>query len=156
MSGVDADDLVKRDTKVNIVVSKGPEPISVPNFTGQSSGSATSGLRGRGFLVRVVYDYSDDVDEGRVITQYPSGGTRFRGDTISITVSNGPETVNVPDVIGKHRDNAEKALKSAGFKVSTSGSGNFIVTDQSPSDGDDAKVGSTVKISGDSEEDETP
>jgi serine/threonine-protein kinase len=156
MSGVDAGDLVKRDTKVNIVVSKGPEPIAVPNFAGQSSGSATSGLRGRGFLVRVVYAYSDDVDEGRVISQYPSSGTRFRGDTISITVSNGPETVNVPDVIGKHRDNAKKALESAGFKVSTSGSGNFIVTDQNPSDGDDAKIGSTVEISGSSEDDETP
>ena len=155
MSGVDSGDMVKRDTKINIVVSKGPEPISVPNFAGQSSGSAISGLRGRGFLVRTVYDYSDRVDKGRVISQYPSGGTRFRGDTISITVSNGPESIEVPNVIGKHRDNAKKALESKGFKVSTSGSGNFIVTDQSPSDGDDAKIGSTVKISGDSEEDDT-
>jgi serine/threonine-protein kinase len=152
MSGVDAGDLVKRDTRVNIVVSKGPEPIAVPNFSGQSSGSAISGLRGRGFLVRVLSDYSDNVDKGRVISQYPSGGTRFRGDTISITVSKGPESVRVPDVIGKHRNSAKDKLESAGFKVSTSGSGNFIVTDQNPSDGDDAKIGSTVKISGDSEE----
>jgi beta-lactam-binding protein with PASTA domain len=154
MSGVDAGDLVKRDTRVNIVVSKGPEPINVPNFTGQSSSSATSGLRNRGFLVRIVTDYSDRVDKGRVISQFPSGGTRFRGDTISITVSNGPENIEVPDVIGKSRDSAKRTLERAGFKVSTSGSGNFTVTDQSPSDGDDAKIGSTVKISGDSEDDE--
>jgi serine/threonine-protein kinase len=157
MSGVDSGDLVKRDTKVNIVVSKGPEPIAVQNFTGQTSGSATSGLRGRGFLVRVVYAYSDDVDEGRVISQYPSGGTRFRGDTISITVSNGPETIEVPDVIGKHVDNAKKAIEAAGLKASVSGSNGDIVTSQSPSDGDEVKRGSTVKITGepeDSSEDE--
>jgi beta-lactam-binding protein with PASTA domain len=154
MSGVNAGDLVKRDTKVDIVVSKGPEPVDVPNFTGQSSGTATSGLRGRGFLVRIVYAYSDRVDKGRVISQFPSGGTRFRGDTISITVSNGPETVRVPDVIGKHRDNAEDAIESAGLKVSSSGSGNFIVTDQSPSDGDEVKRGTTIRISGEPEEEE--
>ncbi len=153
MSGVDAGDLVKRDTKVNIVVSKGPEPIAVPNFAGQSSGSATSGLRGRGFLVRTVYDYSDDVDEGRVISQYPSSGTRFRGDTITITVSNGPENIEVPDVIGKSVNSAKDKLEDAGFKVSTSGSG--TVDDQNPSGGDDAKIGSTVKITA-SEEEEPP
>jgi serine/threonine protein kinase/beta-lactam-binding protein with PASTA domain len=143
LSGVDAGQLVKRDTKVNIVVSKGPEPVAVPNFTGQSSGSASSGLRGRGFLVRIVYAYSDDVDKGRVISQSPSGGTRFRGDTITINVSNGPEEIDVPDVTGDQCDDAKDELKSAGFKVSASGSGN--VTNQSPSD--TAKVGSTIDIS---------
>lgn len=154
MSGVNAGDLVRRDTKINIVVSKGPEPVDVPNFTGQSSGTASAGLRNRGFLVRVVYAYSDDVNEGRVISQSPSGGTRFRGDTISITVSNGPETIEVPDVVGKTIDDAKDRLESAGFKVSASGDGDYIVTSQSPSDGDDAKRGTTVRISGEPDDDE--
>jgi beta-lactam-binding protein with PASTA domain/serine/threonine protein kinase len=156
MSGVEAGDLVKRDTRVNIVVSKGPEPINVPNFTGQSSGTATSGLRGRGFLVRIVTDYSDRVDKGRVISQFPSGGIRYRGDTITITVSNGPENIEVPNVVGKSVDSAKDKLEDAGFKVSTSGSG--TVDHQSPGGGDDAKRGSTIKItaSEDDEEEDTP
>lgn len=152
LKNVSAGDRLKRATRVDFVVSKGPEPIAVPNFTGRTKGSALSGLRGRGFLVRILTAYSDTVDLDDVISQSPSGGTRFRGDTITITVSRGPALVRVPKVTGDDMDSAATTLEDAGFNVNTSGDSNGTVKSQSPSGGSMAKPGSTVTIVGQSNE----
>ena len=47
----------------------------------------------------------------------PDSGTLFRGDTITVVVSKGPDLVQVPDVRGKQESEAKAILESAGFKV---------------------------------------
>ena len=140
--------LVKRNTVVDLVVSKGRKPITIANYTGKRESEAKAGLDKAGFKVAVNRSYSDDVDKGRVISQSPNKGKGFKNDTITIKVSRGPEFIKVPNVEGKKRNEAEKILKGAGFKVHAFGPGNFTVQAQTPGPDKKAKIGSSVTIAG--------
>ena len=140
--------LVKRDTVVDLVVSKGRKPIDITNYTGKRESEAKAGLERAGFEVKVERSYSDDVDKGRVISQSPNSGTGFKKDTITINVSRGPEAIKVPNVVGKLRNDATKVLKDAGFQVRAFGPGNFSVKAQTPKADTKAKIGSSVTIAG--------
>ena len=63
-------------------------------------------------------------------------------------VSRGPETIDVPDVLGERRTTAQKILEDAGFKVRAFGPGNFTVRAQTPRADAEAKPGSSVTIAG--------
>ena len=143
LAGVKVGDRLRRNARVSFVVSKGREPIDVVNTTGQTRGGAFATLQNLGFAVAVRQAYSDQVAAGRVISQTPSGGTHYRGDTITITVSLGPEEVDVPNVVGQDCDSGDDEL-SKWFDVERSGGDGPIVS-QSPPSGK-AKVGSTVTI----------
>jgi serine/threonine-protein kinase len=69
--------------------------------------------------VNVVQSSSSSVDKGHVISSNPSAGTSAdKGSTVTITVSTGPASVSVPNVVGYDESSAETALKNAGFDVS--------------------------------------
>jgi len=62
--------------------------------------------------------YSDDVDKDKVALESPDAGARAgTGDSVTITVSKGPQLFEVPDVTGKKEGDAKKILQAAGFKV---------------------------------------
>ena len=143
LTGVEVGDRLRRNARVSFVVSKGREPIQVVNTAGQTRANAYYTLQNRGFAVAVRQDYSDRVAEGRVISQYPSSGTQYRGDTITITVSLGPEEVDVPNVVGESCDSGDDEL-SKWFDVERKG-GDGKIIGQNPSGGE-AKIGSTVTI----------
>nr|WP_202388177.1 Stk1 family PASTA domain-containing Ser/Thr kinase [Nocardioides flavescens] len=104
-------------TIVDLVVSKGRKPIKVGDWVGDPVDEARSTLQDRGLQVQTSEQYSDDVAEGLVISQSPPDGTLYRGDTVTLTVSRGPELVQVPNVIGYGTDAAVDALEGAGFEV---------------------------------------
>ena len=143
LSGVKVGDRLRRNARVSFVVSKGREPIQVVNTAGQTRANAYYTLQNKGFAVAVRQDYSDRVAEGRVISQWPNSGTKYRGDTITITVSLGPEEVDVPNVVGEDCDSGDDEL-SKWFDVERNG-GDGKIIGQNPSGGE-AKVGSTVTI----------
>jgi serine/threonine-protein kinase len=143
LSGVEVGDRLRRNARVSFVVSKGREPIEVVNTAGQTRGGAYQTLQNRGFAVAVNQAYSDSVAAGVVISQSPSSGTQYRGDTITITVSLGPEEVDVPSVVGENCDSGDDEL-SKWFDIERVGGDGTIVA-QNPSGGS-AKVGSTVTI----------
>ncbi len=131
-------------------LSKGSEKVSIPNVVGMTQATATSKLESAGFSVNVASSTSDDVDKGNVIKQSDTG-TAKKGSTITITVSSGPSSVEVPNVVGKTQSDASAALEKAGFKYdvqTTAGpaasKGNVIK--QSPSSGTSAKKGDTITI----------
>lgn len=88
--------------------------------------------------------------KGTIIDQKPaSGDSGFRGDTVTVTVSAGPELITVPDVTGKKRDEAERILTDAGFTVETKEylDGFFgLVRFQDVNAGEQIPKGSTVTI----------
>ena len=87
--------LQKGDT-ITIVISKGPEALSVPNIIGYSLNDAKKILADSGLnLVTASYDYSDIRSEGTIINQSPVGGTTDinKGDSINVIVSKGPKPV---------------------------------------------------------------
>lgn len=106
-------------TGVDLVVSAGPAPIEVPDVTGDPVEQATSVLEEAGFTVEVDPErvFHDDVPEGAVASQSPQDGTGFRGDTVRLVVSQGPETVEVPSLIGMQFTQAESVLTDLGLEV---------------------------------------
>jgi serine/threonine-protein kinase len=141
-------DPLKRGTSVVLGVSKGQTPIEVKDYRGRPFAEAKAGLEDAGFKVKASEVFSDDVAEGSVVTQDPNDGTKFKGNTITLTVSKGPELIQVPDMVGHTRAYAEKMLKAAGFKVAAFGAGNFTVKAQTPSAGSERRKGSTITIVG--------
>ena len=62
-------------SEVTLVVSKGTQPVAVPNVVGQSRDSATSTLQSQGFAVDVNEQESTDATPGNVTSQNPTSGT---------------------------------------------------------------------------------
>lgn len=142
---------INHDSTVTITVSKGRQPIEIRDYTGSSGEVASGELRALGFAVDVKGTFSDTVPEGEVISQKPASGTGYKGDTITLTVSKGPELVEVPSVFGKQKDNAVKELEKAGFKIKVEvdalwGEVFGTVRAQSPAAGEKVKKGSTITI----------
>jgi serine/threonine-protein kinase len=103
---------VTKGTRVRLLVSRGPEQVTVPDVTGLSRESAEARLRDEGLEAAVEEEESDE-PEGDVISQNPAGGTEVpRGETVTITVSTGPPQVEVPDVVGLGEDQATSRLRS--------------------------------------------
>lgn len=142
---------LKRGESVDIVVSKGREPITVPDVSGTSVEDATKTLEDLDLVVKVAEaKHDNDVAEGRVISQDPATGTLFRGETVTIVPSKGPQMVTVPDVTRKQRPEAERILTAAGLKVKINrplGTGVFdTVHSQDPRAGTSVRIGTTVTL----------
>jgi serine/threonine-protein kinase len=139
-----------RNAAVTVLVSKGHQPVKVPNVVGSTPDAATAALQQLGFKVTRGPDgRSASVQTGQVmsVTPGPDAGAQAYGSTVTIVVSAGLPQVAVPDVGGKKKDEAVKILQQAGFKVDvqTFISGNRV-RQQSPAAGAMADQGSTVQI----------
>lgn len=116
-SGRPAGTLLRRDTPVDLVVSAGPRPIPVVDYTGKDAADATRALGRAGFRVTTTAVHSDAVAKGQVIAQSPRSGTGHKGDAISLTTSLGPVLVPVPSVRAMGIRAATLVLEQAGFQV---------------------------------------
>ncbi len=134
---------------VTLTVSKGPEPIAIPNVTSQSGGDAEAILVAAGFKVDIKHQYSTTVLSGRVIRQEPSSGTASAGARVTLWVSLGPRTFPMPRVIGMATDAAQSQLEGLGLKVQVvvvpNSSGKTVVS-QFPSAGKTVQQGQQVAI----------
>jgi eukaryotic-like serine/threonine-protein kinase len=136
--------------QVDLVVSKGPRPIHVRDWTGKSADRAVRVLQARGLQVDTSdQQYSDQVQKGFVISQDPVGTVLHRGDTVSLTVSKGPELVQVPsDLRAMGVEAATQMLQGLGFHVQVEKSELYLglgyVASSSPGPGSMAPKGSTV------------
>ena len=85
---------VESGSEVTLVVSNGIEQTKVPDVLGKTTEKATEKLEAKGFVVAIEEAYSDEVKEGRVISQSVAGGeSADAGSEITITVSLGSMTV---------------------------------------------------------------
>ena len=145
-----AGESVKPGTKVAVVVSKGPEPVTMPSLEGTDGDAAEATLKDLGLEVDRSTKTSESVAKGLVIRTNPEGGaTTFRGETVELVVSKGPPLVVVPNVVGKNESEARAALEDAGFTVSVNKPLGFVVfgvNSQNPRGGTKAPKGSTVTI----------
>ncbi|MGW7822631.1 Stk1 family PASTA domain-containing Ser/Thr kinase [Streptomyces puniciscabiei] len=136
---------------IALTVSKG-SPIDVPDVTGEDLDSARHDLTDAGLKVKIAaQQVNSEYDKGKVAQQSPGDGSQAaEGDTVTLTLSKGPEMVEVPDVVGDSVDDAHKALEGAGFKVEEDrgllGLFGDTVKKQSVQAGDKAPKGSTVTI----------
>lgn len=138
------------DTAVALTVSRGA-PVDVPNVVGSAREDAAASLRQAGFRVQFAdQPVFSPQDKDAVARQSPGAGTTLgKGDTVTLTLSKGPEMVTAPDVGGKNTADATKALTALGFKVEVDKPFLFpqdSVASQSVAAGDQAPKGSTITI----------
>ncbi|MFE5210732.1 Stk1 family PASTA domain-containing Ser/Thr kinase [Streptomyces sp. NPDC056600] len=138
-------------TAVALVVSKGA-PVDVPDVTGSELDDARTELEAAGLKVRIdPEEIHSPHERGQVARQSPEpGGRAGEGDTVTLTLSKGPEMIEVPDVTGLSADEATAELEEAGFEVDEDrglfGIFGDTVKSQSPEAGDKAPKGSTVTV----------
>ncbi|MEU9209972.1 Stk1 family PASTA domain-containing Ser/Thr kinase [Streptomyces sp. NPDC048415] len=136
---------------IAITVSKG-SPVEVPEVTGTSVEDARAELEDSGLKVKIATArVNSEFDKGQVAEQSPGAGREAAsGDTVTLTISKGPEMVEVPDVVGDSVDDAKQALEDAGFKVEEDrgllGLFGDNVKSQSVDGGETAPKGSTITI----------
>jgi serine/threonine-protein kinase len=106
---------------VSLVVSLGPELVSVPDVRNMTVSAAESELRNRGltFDPSTRPQHSISVKQSHVITTTPKPGAQVdRSKPIVITVSSGPPQVKIPDIPqGTSFEQAKSTLNNAHFRI---------------------------------------
>ena len=145
-----AGEQVKKDTRVDIVVSKGVEQINANSYVGRSGEQALNELSDAGFDVSPEYVFNEKEMKGIVISQKPEGSQNLpKGSTITLVISKGSEYVSVPNVQNKTATEATRDLQNSDLKVIVKKIGTKkvkTVTNISPKAGTKVKRGSTVTI----------
>lgn len=147
---------IKQGASVQLVVSAGPAPIEVPQVVGAAEAAAMEDLSALGLDPEVVArEFSEDVAAGVVMSQSPAPGEILhRGDTVQLTVSDGPPPFPMPDVEGRSREEALQILQSRGLEVVVREQGRLFgfsgpsdtVAKQEPEPGTTVRAGDTVTI----------
>ncbi len=111
----------------SVTFTPSPEPtktvtFKMPNLYGYTFDDAVRMMASYSKDVTVLEDtseYSNDLDEGLVLKQYPIEGVDvLTNGTVRLTLSAGGEPISVPRVIGLTKDAAQSTLQTAGFLVS--------------------------------------
>ncbi len=138
---------LRTGSPVALLVSRGPEPVAVPDLTGGTVAEARGALEADGLRLGAEDERYDDAPDGTVVAQDPEDGTLPPGAQVSVVVSRGPEPVEVPDVFERPFADAAAALEEAGLVVERRGSDVFgRVVSQDPAAGTAVPPGSTVVV----------
>ena len=133
---------VKRETIVDMVVSKGVETFSLASLVGTNGEQALNELTEAGFNVTVTYAFDEKVMPGEVISQQPAAGAALpKAAAVEIFVSKGTAFVYIPNVMRFSQERATALLKDLGLKVvvkKVTKSGKLVI-------GIDPKVDAKVK-----------
>lgn len=142
--------LLRGDT-MELVISRGPQPIAITNYEGRESAMAGTELKVAGFHIKVNHENSTTVEKGLVISQTPSTGNGKRDDVITVVESLGPVMVKLPEVRYESVEDAQRQLETLGVKVEVKYVRAFplslkIATGTEPGSGTLVAEGSTVVL----------
>ena len=139
---------------VDIVVAAGPETVALSDLIDLTERDATAALQSLGLFFEIQTEFSDEVDRGRVIRTTPDAGVELAiGATVTLVVSDGPEPVVVPSLIGLTLEAALTRLEQEGL-VLVQGSGIEVsnpeqvgrVVEQNPGEGANLLRGDSVLV----------
>jgi serine/threonine-protein kinase len=138
---------------VTLVVSTGPEQVTVPNVVGDDVDEARDRLEAAGLKAEVRREEAADEDPGTVLRQDPGAAQEVEsGSEVTLVVAEEPEEVSVPDVRGRSESEAVSALSSVGLEVNVEEtavdrpSQDGVVQRQSPRSGQRLERGRRVTI----------
>ncbi len=128
-----------------------PVEVRVPDVVGQEVTAAQRSLENAGFTVAVEERADAETESGAVISQDPEGDSMAEeGSEVTLEVSTGPETVDIPNVEGYTYAEAVEALEGEGLEVTRqdrdSDEPKDTVINTNPSAGQSVEVGSTVTV----------
>lgn len=112
---------VKRDTLIDLVVSKGIETFNLTSYVGKNSDQALNELTDAGFNVTPTYIYDEIVMPGEVISQKPVAGMALpAGAAVEIFISQGSAFVFIPNILRYNQARAVAVLEDLGLMVDVS------------------------------------
>ncbi|MCA1722578.1 MAG: Stk1 family PASTA domain-containing Ser/Thr kinase [Actinobacteria bacterium] len=115
----EAGEMVEDGSEVELTLSKGPQPTTVPPVAGLGEEEAIAAIRDAGLTFggrQTVF--SDEVEEGQVVATEPEVGTSVPvGTAVTLHVSAGEETAIVPNVVGLLESDARFQLEEREFVV---------------------------------------
>jgi beta-lactam-binding protein with PASTA domain/tRNA A-37 threonylcarbamoyl transferase component Bud32 len=139
--------VLKADDVVTVVVSAGKPKVEVPDVAGRRAEAAEAALADAHLEVRPERVFDDDVPEGRAVGTDPGSGSEVPwGSAVVLRVSKGPDLVEVPQVVGLSKKEAEQRLREAGLEAHYVFPVGSRVVEQSPGPGEKAKRGSGVRL----------
>ncbi|MDO5533648.1 MAG: Stk1 family PASTA domain-containing Ser/Thr kinase [Propionibacteriaceae bacterium] len=114
---VEAHSPARRDTPVDFVVSQGPAPVQVVDYTGRPFEEMKGWAEGNALTLKTDEEHDDTVPKGSVLRQEPTSGEVRRGGSLTVTISEGPVLVTVPSGLrGLGADNAAEKVRAAGLE----------------------------------------
>ncbi len=92
--------------------SQNTDALIVPNLQNMSLDEAQKELQRLGLGIKLNEEYSSDVEKDHIISQAPAAGTELQeGDSVTITLSRGPNSSTIPNIVGVSLSEAENILK---------------------------------------------
>ncbi len=147
---------VKTDRLVSVVVSLGPELVTVPSIVGVDLQQARLQITNAGLAPgHIGYGYSEAIPAGMVIASSPPADSAVGpGATVDLRVSLGtpPSTDVMPDVRGRSVDGILELLSSQGYRVAVLGSDGSpmpegaLIVDQYPPPGSSLAPGDSILL----------
>ncbi len=113
-------DKVPKGKLVALQVSTGAPSVSVPDVRGKDEIDAVEQLASKN-LRSNSHEVPSQKPQGTVVAQDPAPGKVVAaGTSVRINVSQGPEQVGVPNVVGQTAADAQQTLQGSGFAVAVS------------------------------------
>lgn len=128
----ESDPTLKANSSVTLYVSNGILLEKMPDAVGADLSTFIKELERLGVdkeRIKITEDYSEDQAPGIVLEQLPVSGEEFdpRMQIISLVVSQGPELIEMPDIINKRQNVANSILLSEGLEPSAEEEYSFTV-----------------------------
>jgi beta-lactam-binding protein with PASTA domain len=99
-------------------VSRGQRSVEVPRVIGLTREQATAAIQDAGLEVGEVSQVENAAPRGKVLLSSPVGGAKVpTPSSVNLTVSDGPATLTVPDLIGQDYEQVRSLLGQLGFQV---------------------------------------
>ena len=95
------------------------EKTEVPDVEGSVEATAEKDITAANLTPVKEYEYNSTVEAGNVISQTPSAGTTVsEGTNVTIVISRGKQSTEVPTVVGFTKEEAESKIKEKGLVAS--------------------------------------
>jgi serine/threonine protein kinase len=110
-----AEEIVKKNGKIEVTISKGPLMVEVPPVLDISLAAAEIALSNQGLLSDPAHVYHNQIAVGHVVHQDPEAGqTVAQGTTVKLIISKGPQPVwiKMPQLTGYSLTEAKSILES--------------------------------------------
>ena len=109
---------LEQGEEVEITVSSGAVPVTVPGVVGQNANDAARFLQDRGFPSELVVEEGSTAPASQVLRQDPASGSEVApGSTVVLYVAEGIQAIELPDVKGMTLLRATQVLVQAGLEV---------------------------------------
>lgn len=145
--------VVRPRSKVTLHVSAGPRSGTVPSVVGMTQQQARVAIENAGFDFGSIVTRESIRPRGEVLQVTPAAGqTATLPATVSLAISGGPSTLDIPDLGGRTLPEARRLLEQVGLRLGPIAVDSFstaapnTIVGQRPGSGATVPAGSIVRV----------